>query len=199
MSIDWNRAQKRPKKNQKVEGQILLDLRERINELEGNLVSMTEKFSSAKKNIDLISEQKFDIDIEITNLKSQLEAIFTENEELRGELRFSSEKITELKQNLIFKDKTIETYKEDLKNRNQEIDHLKNMNEEHIKEKERLTEKIRILEIKMTKMESTPNILDKIKEAMLLKGFLSDQELYDIEEELNSKNTHQTQSYLKGL
>ncbi|MBA7693271.1 hypothetical protein ES703_101849 [subsurface metagenome] len=79
MSIDWNRAQKRPKKNQKVEGQILLDLRERINELDGNLVSMTEKFSSAKKNIDLISEQKFDIDIEITNLKSQLEAIFTEN------------------------------------------------------------------------------------------------------------------------
>lgn len=199
MSIDWNRAQKRPKKNQKVEGQILLDLRERINELEGNLVSMTEKFSSAKKNIGLISEQKFDIDIEITNLKSQLEAIFTENEEVRGELRFSSEKITELKQNLIFKDKTIETYKEDLKNRNQEIDHLKNRNEEHIKEKERLTEKIRILEIKMTKMESTPNILDKIKEAMLHKGFLSDQELYDIEEELNSKNTHQTQSYLKGL
>lgn len=188
MSIDWSRAQKRPKKVQKVKGQTLLDLRERINELERNLANMTEKLSSAKKNIDLVSVQNFDTHTEITKLKSQLEDIFTENEDLNGELKFSSEKIKELEQKLSYKESKIKTYKEDLINKNQEFHIIKNKFEENIKEKEDLTQRIRILGLKMVKIESMPNILEKVKEVMLHKGFLSDQELYDIEEELHNKN-----------
>jgi len=173
LSVDWARAEKRPKKTQKVAGHILLDLRERINELKRNLAHMAERFSSAKKNVDLISKQKFDVDIDISNLKSHLEEIFTENEELRGELKFSSEKIDELEHNLASKNKAIKKHKEDLLKNNQEIDLLKKKSDE-----------ISTLESKLTKLENTPNVLDRIKEVMLHKGFLSDQELYEIEEKL---------------
>ena len=42
-----------------------------------------------------------------------------------------------------------------------------------------MTEKIKLLEL-------VPNILEKIKDIMIHKGFLSDQELYDIEEEVHN-------------
>ena len=84
MSIDWERAEIAPDKVQKIEGRILLDLRAKINELERDLiknkddlrktkeslkevqtklsgrekslVKITEKFSAAKKNLDIVQE-----------------------------------------------------------------------------------------------------------------------------------------------
>ena len=101
--IPWEKIESKPEKKFAVEGRVLLDFRAKMVELERDLslkkqdlrkiiedlkdtqrklsgrekslVKMTEKFTAAKKNLDSVSEQKLDVDIELTKLKPSLEEV----------------------------------------------------------------------------------------------------------------------------
>ena len=130
MGIDWEKCEIAPQRAQKVEGRILLDLRAKVNQLEHDLalskeqlrkskeefretqkkltgrekslVKITEKFSSAKKNLDNVAEQKLNVDIkltklkpEISELKKQLSEANARNIQLQQEFKFSNEKVSD--------------------------------------------------------------------------------------------------------
>jgi chromosome segregation ATPase len=154
---------------------------------EKSLVKITEKFSSAKKNLDRVAEQKLNVDIELTKLKAQtseLERQLSEAKanviQLKQEFKFSTEKTNEMEQSFKFKDKMLETQKEDLRKRNGEIDRLKDQLATNQNENEKSIEKIKSLERQLAEVESSPEILEEIREAMTHKGFLSDKEFEKI-------------------
>ena len=173
---------------------------------EKSLVKVTEKFTAAKKNLDSVAEQKLDVDIELTKLKPTIEELTTLNEELEkrlasqkenlenekekheneitkltDEMKFLQEKQLELNQLLSFKDKTIENQKkelfqkeEDLKSAGARLQMVQDQNSQ-------LNSKIANLEKDLSEIEGAPEILKNIKEKMLIKGFISDKEIIEIE------------------
>lgn len=215
MGIDWEKCEIAPQKAQKVEGRILLDLRAKVNQLEHDLalskeqlrkskeefketykkltgrekslVKITEKFSSAKKNLDNVAEQKLHVDIELTKLKPHISELKKQLSEanasiiqLQQEFKFSTEKTNEMEQAVRFKDKMIETQRDDLRKRNGEIDRLKDQIAINQNENDKFIEKIKSLERQLAEVESAPEILEKIRESMMHKGFLSDKEFEKI-------------------
>ncbi|MFW9946828.1 MAG: hypothetical protein ACFFDX_08370 [Candidatus Odinarchaeota archaeon] len=154
---------------------------------EKSLVKITEKFSSAKKNLDNVAEQKLNVDIELTKLKpkiSELEKQLTEAnariKQLQQECKFSTEKTNEMEQSIRFKNKMIETQKEELQKKNGEIDRLRDQIALNQNENKMFIEKIKSFERQLSEVESAPEILKKIREAMMHKGFLSDKEFEKI-------------------
>jgi len=215
MSINWERAELAPDKVLKVEGRVLLDLRAKINELEReiaktkedlrktkeklkethnkltgrekSLVKISEKFSSAKKNLDNVSESKLNTDIELTRIKPKLEELESKLKEandtiikIESELKFTIEKNAEMEQSIKFKDRTIENYKEDSVKRRKEIDNLNEIIKENQIDTEELIKKMTSLESKLTEMRASPKILEKIRDTMVHKGFITDRELENI-------------------
>lgn len=79
-----------------------------------------------------------------------------------------------------FKEKAIDNYKSDLEKRKKEIDNLNEINKQNQKETDELIGKIKTLEVKLSEVISTPKVLERIKEMMVHKGFLSDRELDNI-------------------
>ncbi len=66
-----------------------------------------------------------------------------------------------------------------------EIDNLNENIKANQIESEELINKINSLEIKLAEVRSTPKVLERIKEMMRIKGFLSDRELDKIYAEFN--------------
>jgi len=82
-----------------------------------------------------------------------------------------------MEQSIKFKDRTIENHKEDMVKVKRELDNLNgNIKAKQI-ESEELINKINSLESKLTEVRSSPKILDRIRDTMVHKGFLSDREL----------------------
>ena len=90
-----------------------------------------------------------------------------------------------MEQTIKFKDKDIENYKEDLAKMKREIDNLNENIKANQIESDELKNKINSLENKLAEIISTPKVLERIKDKMLTKGFLSDQELNKICAEFN--------------
>jgi len=84
-----------------------------------------------------------------------------------------------------FKEKAIENSKIDLEKRNKEIDNLTKITNSNQKDAEELIAKIKLLEIKLSEIKSTPKVLERIKEVMLIKGFISEKEVDGIFKEFN--------------
>jgi len=82
-----------------------------------------------------------------------------------------------MEQNIKFKDRAIENHKEDLAKVKKEIDNLNGTIKAKQIESEELINKINSLENKLTEVRSSPKILDRIRDTMVHKGFLSDREL----------------------
>jgi len=138
-------------------------------------------------NLDNISENKLTTDIELTRLKpklGELQTIVSEANDnisnLKTELRFTKEKASEMEHAIKFKVKAIENSKIDLEKRNKEIDNLTKITKSNQKEAEELIGKIRSLETKLSEIKSTPKVLERIKEILNVKGFLSDREFSEI-------------------
>ncbi len=227
--IPWNKIEMSPEKALKVEGRLLLDIRAKTIELEKelaktkeqlqntmeekkttytklqgrekSLVKMNEKFTASKKNLDLVSERKLSVDIELTKLRPQIDDLQAENSklkadfgaqiselnakitELQGELKFLNEKNAELDQQLIFKSKSVETHKKEVDEKMEEFSSMKGKLNISQQETQQLVDKVKILEKKLSEIEGSPRILNKINEMMVHKGFLSDRELSDIKKE----------------
>jgi len=98
-------------------------------------------------------------------------------ERLESELRFSTEKATDMEQKLKFKDKEIENNKTDMEKRKNEIDILNGKVKANREETEELIEKIKTLETQLSEVKASPIILERIREVMMHKGFLTDKEL----------------------
>ncbi len=151
---------------------------------------MTEKFTSAKKNLDTLAEKKLNVDIELTKLQpivseyeTNLAAINAKNIDLERELKFTRDKKEELEQKIIFKEKIINNHKDDLEKREKEFKDLREKSSRNLHETEELVKKIETLERQLKEVESSPKILEKIREKMVHKGFLSDKELEQIIDE----------------
>jgi len=134
--------------------------------------------------LDGISEDKLNVDIELTRLIPKLEELKEEMlraneniERLESELRFSTEKAAEMGQKVKFKDKEIENYKTDLEKRKKEIYILNGKNKEDREETEELIKKIKSLETQLSEVKASPIILERIRDVMIHKGFLADREL----------------------
>ncbi len=85
-----------------------------------------------------------------------------------------------MEQSIKFKDRTIENHKEDMVKVKRELDNLNgNIKAKQI-ESEELINKINSLESKLTEVKASPKILDRIRDTMVHKGFLSDRELNKI-------------------
>ena len=96
---------------------------------------------------------------------------------LRNELKFTTEKANEMVQTIKFKEKAIENHKNDLEKRKKEIDKLNKLVKLNQNETDEFIDKIKALEVKLFKIKSTPKVIERIKEMMVHKGFLSDKEL----------------------
>jgi len=82
-----------------------------------------------------------------------------------------------MEQSIKFKDRAIENHKEDMANIKREIDNLNENIKANQIESEELINKINSLENKLTEVKASPKILDRIREILHIKGFLSDREL----------------------
>jgi len=99
---------------------------------------------------------------------------------LERELKFISEKNNEMEQSMKFKDKQIENSKEEMLEKKKEIENLNENIKIKQKETEELIKKINSLESRLTEVKATPKILDRIRDTMVHKGFISDRELDNI-------------------
>ncbi len=143
-------------------------------------------------NLDSVSENKLKIDIELTKLKpklDELQKLLSEANDtisnLKTESNFAKEKALEMEHNIRFKEKTIENSKSDLEERKKEIDNLTEIAKLNQKETKELIDKIKSLEIKLSAIKSTPKVLERIKETMAHKGFITDREIEKIFKEFN--------------
>ncbi|NVM18149.1 MAG: hypothetical protein HWN80_10565 [Candidatus Lokiarchaeota archaeon] len=134
-----------------------------------------------------MSENKLNTDIELTRIKPKLEELELKLMEanntianLEGELKFTSEKNNEMEQSIKFKDKQIENSKEEIIKRKKEIDILTENNKANQKETEELIKKLNSLESKLTEVRTSPKILERIRETLVHKGFITDREIDNI-------------------
>ena len=174
VSIDWTKAEERPDKKLSIEGKYLLELRNKINELEQvlikkqeeleritsewkitkdklagreiSLTELTERRSSARKSLDKVKEQKLHTDIEVTKLRAA-------KAELGKKLTEAVAKITNLEKQLSV----------------------------NVRNSEEMERKILIKEINIQNKEQ--DMLDKVKE--LLK---KDEEIKGYKNEINNRD-----------
>lgn len=136
MRIDWEIAQIRPNKKQKIEGKYLLDLRTRMYELEHNLALKNKEIEQSKNNL-MIKEESFKqltkkfITTEenhtnlISDLKRKLKLAETKVTEKVDRADVSIEKIKELEQKITNKDNELMRVKFNLEKANKEIESIK--------------------------------------------------------------------------
>lgn len=85
-----------------------------------------------------------------------------------------------MEQSLKFKDKQIENSKEDMVIRKNEIEKLNENIKTNQNETEELISKINSLESKLTEVRASPKILERIRDTMVHKGFITDREMDNI-------------------
>lgn len=85
-----------------------------------------------------------------------------------------------MEQTLKFKEKAIENHKDDLERRKKEIDKINEVVKLNQKESGELIDKIKSLEAKLSEIKAAPKVIERIKEMINHKGFLSDRELFEI-------------------
>ena len=114
-------------------------------------------------------------------LESQKEKCENEITKLTDEMKFLQEKHQELNQQISFKEKTIENQKKELFQKEEELNSVKDKFKGAEEQNLQLNRKIADLEKDLAEIEGAPEILKKIKEKMLIKGFISDKEIIEIE------------------
>jgi len=85
-----------------------------------------------------------------------------------------------MEQSIKFKDRAIENHKEDMAKIKSEINKLNENIKANQVESEEFINKIKLLESKLTEVRVSPKILERIRDTMVHKGFLSDRELDNI-------------------
>jgi len=162
--IDWEACEERPGKNQKVEGRVLLDLREKINDLEKEL---REKSINLEKREKLLNENKE----KLNHLKSKLSQ--------------NLKQITSLQHQVDANNLTIEDLERELSNYSVEIKTLEKNLDLKINENMDLTRKCDALEKKVDLPDKVEKLINRLKTVMQHKGFISEKEFEDIVKDKN--------------
>ena len=149
----------------------MLDLKKQYEKIKDEVMSAAE---------EVFDSQQFIFGPKLEELELKLKEANDTITNLENELKFTSEKNLEMAQSIKFKDKQIENNKEDLVKRKEEIDALNENNKTTQRETEELIKKIKSLESKLTEVRSSPKILERIRDTMVHKGFISDRELDNI-------------------
>lgn len=165
--IDWESCEEKPTKSQKIEGRFLLDLRAKINDLEGQLreksISLEKAEQRLKENQEELSQVKVTLSQQnekIKNLENELEANELTIQDLENELSCST--------------KQIKTLGKELNSKLQE--HLD------------LKQKCQSLESKVNLPDKMEYLINRINTIMQHKGFISEKELEDV---LEGKNLYE--------
>lgn len=178
MSIDWDRAQKFPQKKQKVLSNYLLDLRERINNLERRIAAknneLKEKNQKKSNNKKKLEEEiknliilKSDLRIKLSNSMIKVSVLEKTIEEL-------TKKNLDLEKTILDRNGVIESLEEDFEKRLREIEGYK--------------KKIEDLNNQLNK-SSAHKLLKKVQNTMLQKGFISDKEFFKMVHKIEEKYT----------
>jgi chromosome segregation ATPase len=155
MNIDWKKAESKPNSKQKVLGRILIDWKEKINDLEKQLALKLKELDEAKHLLNGLTSNDTEHKFKILNAERKIST-------LEDKLKTSTEKIEELK-------KTIE-------HRNEVIDKLENGFEQRITQIERLKEENELLNEQLKQVKVAPKLISKLQNIMLHKGFVGDKE-----------------------
>lgn len=136
MKIDWEFAQVRPKKKQKIEGKYLLNLRTKMVDLEHDLAQKNREIEQAKEKLT-ITEQSFNqltekfisteknLNNVIADLKKKLRIAESRVTEKVVKSDGSLDKIRELEQKIKNKDNELMRVKFNLEKANKEIESIK--------------------------------------------------------------------------
>ncbi|TFG24870.1 MAG: hypothetical protein EU532_12190 [Promethearchaeota archaeon] len=136
MRIDWEIAQIRPNKKQKIEGKFLLDLRSKIYELEHDLAQKYKEIEQSKEKLT-ITEQSFNqltekfitteknLNNVISDLKKKLRLAEAKVTEKGDRVDVSIDRIKELEQKISNKDNELMRVKFNLEKATKEIENIK--------------------------------------------------------------------------
>lgn len=178
--------------------------KEKLAGREENLIELTKRRSSARKSLDKVKEQKLHTDIEITklrsikldlekkltdavakitNLEKQLIVNVRNSEEMERKILIKEIEIQNKEQEmlnkikaLLKKDEEIQNLKIEITDRDKEIELLKEEINNQINKTNVEIKKFSAFEVQLSEANTASIILDKIKELVIVKGFLSDKE-----------------------
>ena len=176
MSINWPLIESNPSKKQKIEGNALLELREKTYDLEKQLSATKteleknknelhetkEKLSSTEKNLNTLKEEKTGADKKISELESDLQSTKDKNSSFENQLKEASEKNSS-------KDKEIQKLKENFEEKSNQVNEFNH--------------RIKTLMSEIAVGETYQNIQKMIQEVVNHKGFIMDKEIEQIMDE----------------
>lgn len=165
--IDWEACEERPGKNQKVEGRVLLDLREKINDLEK---ALREKSISLEKSEKILNEKVDELN------------------HFKAELNQKDEHIKSLQHQIDANNLSIEDLESELSNFSVEIKTLEKDLDSKINENMDLKRKCENLERKKALPDKVEKLINRLKAVMQHKGFISEKEFEDI---ITDKNIYE--------
>ncbi len=155
-------------------------LREKFSETEKELIDAKNKIAKLEGTLNVSSEQSSEFTQEVAEKEERIKNL---EEELKRQTRGYESIKTYYDNKVKEKDKEIEN----LKNKNEEIENFKKKLKESeayielkVKAVNNLHDNIKVLEDKLAEAEKIPKILEKIKNSVKLKGFLSEKELDDL-------------------
>lgn len=179
--------------------------RKKLAGREKSLTELTERKSLARKSLDEVKQEKLQIDIEhakLTTDKSKLEEDLNDAIEkithLESQLNLNIEKTSGFEQIVLDKDKELQKKEEELLNKVKEllnkdetiqdlriqIEDLKNKLDEEIEYTNKQINKFKMFETQMSETINATKVIEKIKQILELKGFLSDKELESLLDEI---------------
>ena len=183
-----------------LEKQLSVKKQEKVNFL-AEIAQLIKVKSALGEKLSKTEEELNEAKKEIVELESTLNVSSEQSSEFAQKVAEKDEKIKTLEEELKKQTRGYESIKihygnliqekdreiENLRNENKEFESLKKKLKESesylevkIKGVNKLHDDIKILEEKLAKTEKAPKILEKIKESMKLKGFISDRELDDL-------------------
>jgi predicted nucleic acid-binding Zn-ribbon protein len=177
LNVDWTKAESKPNAKQKVQGRFLLDLRSKINNLEKELA----EHKKILYDIKVKSSHKG------KNLEDSIKSLASSESDLKIKLSIAETRISELESIVKALTKKNSDLENTILNRNNVIEKLENGFERRIREIEQLKKEIERFNKDSTLSEAAPNLIKKIQNILLHKGFISDKEFYQLMNKIEEK------------
>ena len=177
MNIDWTKAESKPNAKQKVLGKFLLDLRSKINNLEKELAENKKIIY----NIKIKSSEKG------KNLEDSIKSLVSSESDLKIKLSIAETRISDLENIVKALTKKNSDLEKTILNRNNVIEKLEDGFDKRIREIEQLRKENESLNKDLDLSTAAPNLIKKIQNILLHKGFISDKEFYQIMNKIEEK------------
>lgn len=187
MSIEWPKIESGPSKKYKIEGHVLLDLREKTYDLEKQLSAVKmdleknnndlnetkEKLSTTENSLNALKKEKDDSEKTITELESEIQSA-------KSDLNDANAKISKLEEQLKEESEDRSELNEKASSRYREIQKLKEVIDEKSNEVNELRHKIKTLMSDLSVGHTYEGVQKKIQEVVDHKGFITDREIQQL-------------------